>query len=835
MVCRENKARSTYMGITKHYLRQAGLGDFDDHELQSMIHDKRHDFEGAGTPSVEEQVCFLKGMRQQILNDPTLSDAQKFRPDRGRASQPGFITRLDQELERLRTGRHTDPVTGETRPLEQKQLNMGKDAAAMARLLQPAMRAQYAKQAYAETYARHMGIEVEDARQRYRELVKRSKAERLNTEISLNKRDAEGNRVQDWKDSLAVSGLSTQQQDDMGQSNVQREALRLMEAERLHKVNSYPKRSAMRPEHQTKILHSDDPIVKVQCVGGCGQFGHTADDCPHRAEVDAAADATAAADAATAKAEALKEQARVATYVKMVDRGDTVGDVGPDGERYVTGPDGPQKVTEEQIGRWRQEAEGFSQRAANRAVKAARAAQEEADAANAALEEARGPIPPVSSWVKTVAYNPDNGTMVITTAPYRLKKTGEERPAKSYVRRVSPETYAKMMASDSWGSAISNTVFGRAAVGGSEPYRAANAAEERELLVERQCPSCGQFASFTQDHQCPVDGSLTTQEEHARGVEMRKQRHYAEVAGLPATMGDRLKRFEVTSQVRGRLADNGVTTFPAPAAVDQIAGKGAVAIGYFNASYLGQAVNGRVFVWTDQNTGQRLYRITDTKCSCGKLGCRHIDLAASTLSRPYGAQRQYGQIGAPSLNKNVPVAGNTVVNDPDASTYEQIRTEREHKATRIAKYFTPEAKGRQFYTMPPTRNGVPVDTRTLPSEWTDGSTSVDVNDTTAVTETVRRRLNHVTGRDEKASNWKVSADSAGGVWIRSAEGSKPEMYGKMYTAHQNELKKAFGLSSRCGGRGIYIPAHASWRHEMLDRLAGREPHIQGARFAGQPA
>lgn len=823
MVCRENKGRSTGIGLTKHWLHQAGLGDFEDSEIQSMLHDKRHDFEEAKTPSIEEQAYYLKGLRQQVLNDPTLSDAQKFRPDRGRSSQPGYITRLDQELERLRTGLYTDPVTGETRPLTEAQKNQGRDAAAMARLMQPAIRAQYAKQTYAETYARTMGIELSDARARYRELIKRPKADRLNTQISL---------TDGWKDQLAVSGLTPQMQDDMGQSNLQREALRIMEAERQHKIRTYPTRPALTAEHDTKILSTDDPAVKVQCVGGCGQFGHTPDACPNQSGVDAAKETAEAAAAANATADAHKEQARVASYVKMVDRGDPVGDVGPDGDRYVTGPDGPQKVTDAQVEQWREQAEGFSQRAANRAVKAAKAANEEADHAQAALEEARGPIPMVSGWIERIRHNPETGVMLITAAPYTRKRTGEVMPAKTYLRRVSPEAYGKMMAQPSPGAAVSNVVFARASQGGSEQYKAANADEERELMVERQCPSCGQFASFTQDHQCPVSGSLTTQEEHVRGVEMRKQREYAAVAGLPAAMADRLKRFEVTAQMRGRLADNGVTTFPSAAAVSQIAGRGDVAIGNFTASYLGQAVNGRVFVWTDQRTGQRLYRVSETKCSCGKLGCRHVDTAVSTLAAPYKAQRQYGQIGAPALNSNIPATGNTVSNDPDAQTYEQIRKQRDEHAKRIAARYTPESRGRQFHTLPPTRNGIPVDFRTVPQQWSDGGRTIDVHDTTAVTNEVRTRLNQLTGRDEAASNWVVTADSSGGVWVRSKEGSRPGSFGKMYTKHQNELADTFDLTGRTGDRGVYIPAEPAWRHEMLDRLAGQDSGVKGARYAG---
>lgn len=820
MVCRENKARSAFMGWVKHMLRQAGYGDYSDHEVQSMIHEQQHRYADMGPTNSHEYVAFLKGFRQQALDDSTLSHNDKFRPSRGRASQPGLITRVDEELERFRTGSLGTDSNGNPIPLTRAQMNVGANFAAMQRLLQPVADAQQAKDAYFEIYARHMGLSQKQASARFRELVDKPKADRLNTKIRL---------TDGWRDNLAIAGLNTEQQSAMGQSNRTREALRIMEAERQAKIATYPTRPAVRSEHRIPLISAED--ATIQCEGGCGQFGHTADQCPNTAEVTAAAAATAELDTATADLRQQERYALAANYTALANADQPVGDEGADGKRYVVDPvtGEQQEVTPARQAQWAEDGKRLNKAALKRAKKRQVAAVEAAEAADAALDAARGPIPLVSSWIEKAAYNPDNGTLLIRTKERRLKRGGTT-PGKTYLRRVGPEAYAKMLSGESLGSGVSATVFAREAQGGSERYRAANPGEEKEMLRERQCPSCGQFASFTQDHRCPISTDADNRAEHIRAIQERENLERAEVAKLPVKVVDSAPRTRITAKVSGRFAENSRMAFPNPQQSEAAIREGKVALGDFNATYLGQQVRGEVATWADKRTGQHLYRVSRMQCSCGQKQCRHADMAAAALAEPYSAQRSYGSPGAPLVANTAKPAANTVDNDPDTRSYEQIQKIRAANSDRQVARFNSGAEKR-VHLLPPTVHGMPVTPQVIPTQWTGAGTPVDVNDAGAVRDSIVAMLNTRTGRDPEASNWKVTTDGDGGVWVRSAEIAHPVKHrAGMTTQHQRELAAAFGLSDLPGGRGVYVPGTPAWRHEMLDRLAGTDSGIKGGRY-----
>ncbi|WP_411098831.1 hypothetical protein [Streptomyces sp. x-45] len=265
MVCRENKGRSAVIGYQKHLLRQLGYTDYDDFELQSGVHEFGHQYEGFPAPTEKEQLAFLKGLKQQIESDPRISQADKYR-DSDR--QPGMVTRIDQEIARLKTGKDEHG-----RPLQPKHKMRGQDLAAMQRLGVLLQRNQEAKDGYFDVYARTMGVSAAAARGRWKALVRRQKSERENTRISLTDK---------WRDQLAVSGFTARQQADIGQSNVSREALRIMEEERRAKLASLPTRPALTSAQRVRLAEPGTGNVQCTGEGGCGQFGHERSACPNQ-------------------------------------------------------------------------------------------------------------------------------------------------------------------------------------------------------------------------------------------------------------------------------------------------------------------------------------------------------------------------------------------------------------------------------------------------------------------------------------------------------------------------------------------------------------------------
>ncbi|MGW0670607.1 hypothetical protein [Streptomyces sp. NPDC002746] len=276
VVCRENKGRSAVIGYQKHLLRQLGYTDYDDFELQSGVHEFGHQYEGFPAPNEKEQLAFLKGLKQQIESDPRISQADKYR-DSDR--QPGMVTRIDQEIARLKTGKDEHG-----RPLQPKHKMRGQDLAAMQRLGVLLQRNQEAKDGYFDVYARTMGVSAAAARGRWKALVRRQKSERENTRISLTDK---------WRDQLAVSGYTARQQADIGQSNVSREALRIMEEERRAKLASLPTRPALTSAQRVRLAEPGTGNVQCTGEGGCGQFGHERSACPNQRLVTQRDDARA--------------------------------------------------------------------------------------------------------------------------------------------------------------------------------------------------------------------------------------------------------------------------------------------------------------------------------------------------------------------------------------------------------------------------------------------------------------------------------------------------------------------------------------------------------------
>lgn len=804
MVCRENKGRSAAIGLIKHMLRADGLTSYTDWEAQSLTHALAHRYDAAPAPSLEDQVALWKGMRQQILNNPNISDADKFRPATGRGGQPGLITRIDQELTRLATG-----LDEQGRPLTQAQLNIGKNFAAVTRMTGGLKRQQEAKAAYFEVYARHTGVSLTEAEDRFHELTNVGRAEREGTQIDL--RDG-------WRDRLQVAGLSSDQQADMGEDNRTRYALRVMESERTSKIASMPARPAIRPEHVTRVLASDDPSVKVQCVGGCGQFGHTVADCPNKAEVDAARAANDRADAARSELQFMVRVASARAAKKALDAGEAVPAVDSAGVPLLDNHGGAAIEPGDAAALADIEAlaaeDGYSTRKHRAAVTEVIASKKALNSAEEALASKRGPVPPVSSFVQAVAYNPESSVFVVQMRPYKLKTTGEERPAKKYVYHMTEEDYAKLMSSPSLGEELNRLVLRRP--GGNDPLKFESDADAAEAVRQRRCPTCGQWASLNSSHQCVVRRDDSNLDEYAHREQVRMSREQARLAQLKSTLAaPDVPRARATRLDRVSIPGRGAMSLPSAAQMSAIRQSGGVGLGKFQGNYFGATVSGHVAVWNEPGSGQPLYRVSEVKCSCGaQQPCKHAPRVTAMLSKPYGAQQTTAQPGMRTFERPN-AAAQDQMGYPDRISYERRMEGRREAVAAYASDFANSPEQRPYAGQARvTATGEVVPPNKVPTGWVaPNGTTIDVTDPSAVADTVRARLQPQEGGTVK---FRVSTDPAGGVWVRPAVQS---------SVAQEQLRAAFGLPTQPGSRGVYIGADRATRHEMLDRLAGRSPQF----------
>lgn len=834
MVCRENKLRSAVMGYEKHLLRDLGLFDYHDRDVQSGIHEYGHAYVGAKDATPDEYMAVMLGVRQQIVDDPGISEADKFRVSEGRGGQPGLVTRIDQEIARFKSGKDE-----RGNPLRPEQRNGGAQLAAMKRLGVLLQRRQEPRRLFIENYARSMGVPIEQSRARYDDLVSRKPEDRTGTKIRL---------TDDWRDTLAVSGLTAQQQADIGQDNATRYAIRVMESERTTHLRTLPTRPTIRDEDRLTFLSKKDPNVQVQCrgEGGCGQFGHERDNCPNTAEVQAVAAATAAYDSQVQEAQRHLNARDAAAALTSLEAGEPYGfDLNSDGKHWVLDPRqatavaGPGVLsdvkympagTPEAEAMLREVAASGDPNKASDAVLEAKEAGVAVERAQDALEEKRGPVPLVSNAVQNIGYNPDSGLVEITAHPYTRKKTGEVMPPKTYAYRMSREEHAEMMAyPDGPGAYVSRNFFGRRRDNDwNAQYAWENTAEAAEASVQRQCSSCGQFASLTSAHKCPIDGSMDSRYEAEYRERLRQDRVAANLSKLPARMRPQLPRTGIGTQVQGRLVDGGVLAMPGPQQTIQARDSGKIAIGGFNGQYLGHRVTGRIYTWNEPGTGIPLTTTDNVNCTCGGPPCRHAAKAIDTMTASYRATKAPGISPGQRrfLNMDTPVAAHDApARDFTRVSYDTIRNRRRDAAA---------TQNRVFAEVPSRRTvvGHPIDARTgqptnQPQTWRGPGSRVDVRSPWATAATLAENLQESTKK-----NWDVRVNEADGTIQITAPPTRTRK-GAMSDSDQRALAGILGIRGRTGAQGVHVPSDPSWRYEMLERSAGHDPEILGARFVAR--
>ena len=572
MVCRENKARSTAIRLAKEMCRAQGMGTMHDRELQSAIHERQHHFDGAPPMSTEDQIAFVQGLRQQIENDPSISDREKYRQS---WDQPGVITRLDDELDRLRTGQYTDRF-GQKHDLTDAQRNGGNQLQAIQYLGTMVPRIQSAKKSYFEINARHTGRSVSEVQAEWDSIMARKGDGRGGVGISLK---------DSWRDDLAVAGLSAQAQSDIGQSKRARDALAEMEANRLAHLAKQPTRATIRPEHRRVYTPSGGENVRCD---QCGQFGHERPACPNTDLVAARREIDAEHQAAT---NALK----AASTQQVLDSGQELV--------YLRKSDGVEVGGDEARRLLEQDRDSFAQgqpitsvAEANSRLKAV--ANRDAELQAQMNSRAGG----TSSWIQEVAYNEESGLMMVTTQP-RQRKDGTLSPGRTYPYRVSKTEAEQILAADEVGRAISKTVMRRGNGTTNDAYHWENAADAQAAQVQHKCPTCGRWASMTSSHTCPVPGSAAADSEmtdRAQQAQWRAQARAARTAGLEPPAPP-MQRVNLVAQRQFRLEEGGIANVPPPRDVKEQVAAGRVASPSVNFRYPDATVTGQASVWRDES------------------------------------------------------------------------------------------------------------------------------------------------------------------------------------------------------------------------------------------
>lgn len=253
MVCRENKGRSTMIGIQKFLSRMNGM-IVSDTEAQSTIHMTKHDGDALDYEAPltkEEQLDFWRSMRTEIERNPDIPDAEKYRQSKRR---PGLVTRIDQEIKRIETGKDENG-----NELSNAQLNSHSHMYAMMRQGASLERQAVAKEEFLEHYARGTGKTFEEAQQRFDEVMNEKTGNPNEFVHKSQVRD-------DVRQNLAQAGISAQTQANIGVSGRAIHAMEVLETERQASVaNQESKPVAGKESRVAKFNSANGKKAKRQC------------------------------------------------------------------------------------------------------------------------------------------------------------------------------------------------------------------------------------------------------------------------------------------------------------------------------------------------------------------------------------------------------------------------------------------------------------------------------------------------------------------------------------------------------------------------------------------
>ena len=786
-----------------------GFPPMHDREFQSAIHERKHHFDGAPEMTVDEQIAFVQGLRQQIENSPSISDREKYRVSH---DQPGLITRLDDELQRLKTGTITDR-NGQTRPLLDKNRNSGADLQSIQHLGTLVPRMETAKAQYFEINARHTGRSVDDVRAEWNSIMAREGEGRGNVGISL--RD-------DWRDQLAVAGVTSQTQADIGQSARARDALKEMETRRQAVLAAQPQRPTIRPEHRRQYTSPSGQQLRCD---SCGQFGHEHTACPNTDLV--------------ARRDQLADQHRVATNqlkAAMI-------------QRHL---DDDVEDDDVAIRLLEIERDAFANGTPVGTVASADAELKRIANQDSEIQtELDSRAPKVSTWIQEVAYNEESGLMTVTTQP-RRRKDGQTSPAVTYPYRVSKDEAARILEHPDVGVAINQSVMRRGKERTNDAFHWENAADAEAAMTQHRCPTCGKFASMTSSHTCPVQGTAgdaANTTDRAALAQWQKSKRAANAAGLEPPEKP-MPRVPVPADRYRKMADGGVAHVPNRDTVIHLTSGGKVAAAAISIKHPDATVSGQTTVWQDPD-GRRLVSPLKAaggeglRCTCEQYArngnCPHIKAATVAVAQHWGAN----PIGHPDVRPGISLA-EVHRNRTSDTAFDAPRRELERlDYGRIRKFRRDQIGTHLEGLCEKQRRGEPINgPRVRPPKDAEGNTvawpdtfqrpggnhshagaPVDLNDTSDVQYRIRAGL---FARTRK--HFSVTRDPDGGMRITVPK-SRRSKDGDIPLAERKELCDALGIpatSSRADG--VYVPADTSWRHEYLSRAYGDPPAVHASKF-----
>lgn len=843
MVCRENPLRSAAMGAFKKMSRFNGDGVLHDAQTQSLLHEANHELEASTPITTEQQIALMDSYIAEIEADPNLTDGEKYRPYTGKAGQTGIVTRIQEAKQWLLTGkdRHGNPVTG-------AQLNSAAQLSAVLRMGGRQGSHQAAQLNFLEMNARHRGLSMKEVSAEWRALMNQS-GDFSNISLKDSFRDklgsGEGTEKSDTRpaslaETLSLAGMTARDQDELGQSGRERNAMAVMERRRLEAIAAQPSRPSMHDDFCAKRTFAD-PNNKgnlVRC-GHCGQFGHEDAACPNDALVSQRDQIAADRQTLDNAVEATKwrkvlnaDDEQLAEVCSRLYPDQTPDSLRATGTARIQELVGDNELSDRQIARRKKELD-----------------EAEADL-RAAFDKEGGSV----SWVQEARYNPGNGVLQITPHPY-VRKDGTVTPPTPFRRRISPEAWAQLTdGTDTFGKRLH--ALGLSARDSGEAYGFENAADAAAAATVTKCNSCGQFASMNSQHRCPVSGGPSEEVPARNAANNQAFREAVRDGGRklpprPRNLVTGLSRAPgrpvIISDVGGEKVEGRMHVSTKAAVDEATATNSTIAEVGIQADLPGANVHGQVRVWSED--GQRYLSPFDDRgrstlrCNCPAFAsngrCRHVDGIAVAAGNHYraanGSRRRPDSnpeaIGGLSLD--APMSASSRV---DYATLTARRAERNDEfLSALAKRSHAGTLANAPVTMPPTTmDGTPI---AEPTTWSRdeeaavGSRAVadiDLNDTVAVQKRLRKVLS---GRGPRRT-FPVSRDSDGGINIgiqRSARGSKT------IAAQRRELRELLGLPANASLKnGYYIPPTGSARAEALDRVYGDPQRVQRSRWVLNP-
>lgn len=832
MVCREDKGRSAMMGYFKLIQSSTGHGSFHDSDMQSRIHEDRHRFDSLvkdfDNMSIEDQIRHMEAFKRQVANDDRISESDKYRPDRrGPGSRPGVITRLDQEIERLRSG-----VDESGRPLTQAQKNDTSHMLAMMYMGDNTEHIVPARNQILENYARSTGKSMDEAREEWKELMN-DKGDFSNL----------SGVPENFREQMNRAGLTTDQQIAISQSGRQLRALSVLDSRRNAHLDS------LRVAGQSRdFLDDETPGETLQFTGGrgymkceiCGLFGHEAPNCRAEKLVEKRERIQAGSD----------QIANIERYWEARDKLDgTVARYDKEEWEALTN-----EVAhfEKKIGRKPERPDAERERIDTALADIDKEIQKEARTA----EDMSDDVFDDDDAIR-VKYDRESGVVI-------REPVDQSEPLQAY--RIPPEKWDEFQVqgfrrqdgfAGAWDSVIA----------GNTDHHFDNSEEVQNSMEQFRCPNCGRWASLTTNHQCVVEGGPS--EEQA--AELARVRMSSRGGGIRLAPRDLNSIAPAKSALIKYPDKNGNPTeamvrfgeHTKPASVIETARDGGVVMTSTQINFQDGTVTGNYAVWA--NPSDRNQTVMDfqpneatkgLKCSCPEYQrnyrCQHTRLAINQLAARYS--RASGQDVVNGANAAYPGGR------PDGQVFdsENIRPRRTyaalekelnaHQAAQVAKFESHRGTGPDTPMALVGTEATDADGRTIgaPRTWTWSSSmkgsnvrpnkEIDLQDTEAVKTQIQQSLRSHTPEGYEAKKdrraFAVKADDDGVIRVRLTSGQASGNGGKTKEEYAEQLASHFGVPTSMllkGRQEIVIAPDTASRHEALDRAHTRTPLVYGAR------